>query len=59
MRITVAGRPVADLTPIARPRRFVHRDEVLRLLATATMDPEFARDLDDSVDQTVDDTWEE
>lgn len=58
VRITVAGRPVADLVPIAQyPRRFVHRDDVLRLLETASLDPDFARDLDDALDNTIDDPW--
>ena len=46
MRITVAGRPVADLVPIAGVRRtFVARAEIENLLARASLDRNFARDL--------------
>ena len=55
IRVTVAGRPVADLVPIAAgPRRFVPAAEVDRLLATAPLDPDFARDVDDAMGQTID-----
>ena len=55
VRVTVAGRPVADLVPIARgPRRFVHRDDFNRVFEAASLDPGFARDLDDALDQTID-----
>jgi len=46
MRITVDGRPVADLVPIGGVRRtFVPQDELLRLLARASLDRKFARDI--------------
>ena len=47
MRITVDGRPVADLVPIGGVRRtFVPIDEVLRLLARAPLDRKFSRDIE-------------
>ena len=56
VRITVAGRPVADLVPIGSgPRRFVPAAEVDRLLREAPLDPGFARDVDEALDQTIDD----
>ena len=54
-RITVAGRPVADLVPIAAgPRRFVPAADVERLLREAPLDPGFKRDVDEVLGQTVD-----
>lgn len=47
MRITVAGRPVADLVPIGAVRKtFVPRDEVLALLRQASLDRGFRRNLE-------------
>jgi prevent-host-death family protein len=43
VRITVDGRPVADLIPIGGVRRtFVPIEEVLRLLARAPLDLQFS-----------------
>lgn len=54
LRITVAGRPVADLVPVAGARRaFVPRDELLALLRRAPLDRRFARDLA-AVSATID-----
>ncbi len=47
MRITVDGRPVADLVPIGGVRRtFVPRDDLLALLLRAPLDRNFERDLE-------------
>jgi prevent-host-death family protein len=56
VRITVAGRPVADLVPIDRgpPWRFAPAAEVDRILREAPLDREFMRDLEDAFDQTID-----
>ena len=54
-RITVDGRPVADLVPIAGVRRtFVSREQVAELLRRTTPDPEFARDLEQVAGATID-----
>lgn len=46
LRVTVDGRPVADLVPIRDTRRgLVSRDEVTRLLADAPLDPAFTDDI--------------
>jgi prevent-host-death family protein len=46
LRITVDGRPVADLVPIeGTPRTFVPREDVTRLLEQATLDGAFRRDI--------------
>lgn len=55
LRITVDGRPVADLVPIGGRRTFVPRDEVLSLLAGAPLDRKFSRDLDTAVGATIED----
>ncbi len=54
LRITVDGRPVADLVPIGGVRRtFVPIDEVLRLLARAPLDRKFSRDIEGSANGTI------
>ncbi len=46
IRITVDGRPVADLVPIGCVRRtFLPKDDVLELLRRAPLDRNFERDL--------------
>jgi len=44
-RITVNGKPVADLVPIASARKWVPKARVLRLLRQAALDRRFARDI--------------
>ncbi len=54
MRITVDGRPVADLVPVGGARRaFVARDQVLTILRRASLDRKFKRDLDRAVGATL------
>ena len=46
MRITVDGRPVADLVPVGGPRRtFVPRHDIAALLHRAPLDRKFAQDI--------------
>lgn len=55
MRITVDGRPVADLVPLAGVRRtFVPKEDVISLLRRASLDRKFQPDLE-GVNQTIDD----
>ena len=55
LRVTVDGRPVADLIPIGGFRRtFVPRDEIASLIRAAALDPSFARDLDTLIGATID-----
>ena len=55
LRITVDGRPVADLVPIAGTRRpFVPRDAIAHLLAHAPLDSEFASDVAAAAGATID-----
>ena len=54
MRITVAGRPVAELVPIAEERRiFVSKENVVALLQRLPIDRSLARDLG-TLDATID-----
>jgi prevent-host-death family protein len=47
IRITVDGRPVAELVPVSGVRRrFVPRSTVLELLRRAPLDRDFERDLE-------------
>jgi prevent-host-death family protein len=55
LRVTVDGRPVADLVPIEDARhRFVPREVVEEILHTASADPGLARDLDEALGDTID-----
>ena len=54
-RVTVGGKPVADLVPVGGPRTWVPRAELERILRQAPLDPGFLADVDAAVDQTIDD----
>jgi len=54
LRVTVRGRPVADLVPVSPSRQFVSRSDVERLLREAPLDADFTRDLESAVGATVD-----
>ena len=54
VRITISGRPVADLVPIGGSRRtFVPRDTVTELLTRAALDRSFARDIATATGATI------
>ncbi|MBI3977302.1 MAG: type II toxin-antitoxin system prevent-host-death family antitoxin [Chloroflexi bacterium] len=55
LRVTVDGRPVADLVPIGGARRtFVPREEVARLLERAPLDPAFGHEMAAAMGASVD-----
>lgn len=54
LRVTVRGRPVADLVPVDRRRRGLSAAEVARILGTAPLDPGFVADLDAAAGATID-----
>ena len=55
IRVTVDGRPVAELVPIGGVRRrFVARDEVMTILERAPLDRGFADDIENAVGATID-----
>lgn len=53
LRVTVSGRPVADLVPVAEGRRFVPRADLECLLREAPLDADFKRDVDAVVGATI------
>lgn len=53
LRVTVGGRPVADLVPVGEGRRFVPRADVERLLHDAPLDKGFMRDIDAVLGATI------
>jgi prevent-host-death family protein len=54
LRVTVDGRPVADLVPIGGVRRtFVPVEDVARILRSAPLDSGFRRDIA-TADATID-----
>jgi prevent-host-death family protein len=55
LRVTVDGRPVADLVPIEDTRRrFVSREVVEEILRTASADPGLTVDLEEALGDTID-----
>ncbi|TMC73297.1 MAG: type II toxin-antitoxin system prevent-host-death family antitoxin [Chloroflexi bacterium] len=52
-RVTVNGRPVAELVPFSNRRTWVPREDVLAILREAPLDKHFFRDVDGAVDQTT------
>lgn len=54
LRVTVRGRPVADLVPISEARRFVPRSEFQLILLEDPLDPGFAEDVNTALASTVD-----
>jgi prevent-host-death family protein len=56
LRITVDGRPVADLVPVGGARRtYVPRDELTQLLERAPLDAAFTHDLKGVTGATIED----
>src|SRR5713226_2626250 len=56
-RITVSGKPVADLVPASTRRTWIPRAELERILREAPLDKNFLRDVDRAVDQSTDPPW--
>lgn len=56
LRVTVDGRPVADLVPIESGRRtFVPLSALLQILARAPLDTQFSKDIAEATGATIDD----
>src|SRR2546428_11880544 len=51
-RVTVRGRPVAEIVPIPRQKTWVPRDEVLEILRRAPVDEKFMNHVDGAADST-------
>jgi prevent-host-death family protein len=54
LRVTVRGRPVAELVPVSSRRRALRRSELARILDEAPLDDAFAADVDAAVGSTID-----
>lgn len=55
VRVTVDGRPVADLVPIRNATRtFVPAAEVIQLLSRASLDEGFTHDIEDITGAAID-----
>lgn len=54
LRITVRGKPVADLVPVSRKKRWLSREEVERIRAEAPLDPAFLGDVSEALGGTTD-----
>jgi len=54
LRVTVDGRPVADLLPIQERARFVPWGDVERILRDAPLDTDFRADVMSVVPETID-----
>lgn len=54
LRVTVRGRAVADLVPVAARKRGLSPEEVARIVAQSPLDPGFAGDLDAAAGATID-----
>ena len=54
LRVTVRGRPVADLVPVGARKRSLSPTEVARIVARAPLDPGFAGDLEAAAGATID-----
>lgn len=53
LRVTVNGRPVADLVPLSDGRRFIPRADVECLLRESPLDEDFKRDVDAVLGATI------
>lgn len=53
-RVTVRGKPAADLVPPSSGRRFIRRAEVERIMNAAPLDAAFLGDVAAILHQTVD-----
>ncbi|HEV8536462.1 MAG TPA: type II toxin-antitoxin system prevent-host-death family antitoxin [Candidatus Limnocylindria bacterium] len=56
-RVTVRGRPVAEIVPATSRRTAVPWAEVMELIRRAPLDKRFMADVDGAMDDTVRDPW--
>lgn len=54
LRVTVRGRPVAELVPVSSRRHSLRRSELARILEDAPLDHAFAADVDAAMGSTID-----
>jgi prevent-host-death family protein len=54
LRVTVRGRPVADIVPLAARKQGLSPEEVMQILAEAPLDAGFVDDLDAAAGARID-----
>ncbi len=54
LRVTVRGRPVAELVPTSTRSRTLSREQLGAILRDAPLDTDFERDLDAALGATID-----
>lgn len=54
LRITVRGKPTAELVPVSEEPSFLSPEQVASLLSEAPLDPGFEADLDAALGETID-----
>jgi prevent-host-death family protein len=54
LRVTVRGRPVADIVPVTGRKQGLSPEEVMRILAEAPLDAGFASDVDAAAGGRID-----
>lgn len=54
LRVTVRGRPIADLIPVRELPKPTAREQVLELLESSRPDPDFATDIATALDEELD-----
>ena len=60
IRVTVDGRPVADLVPVRQKRTWVPWHVIEEIIREAPLDKNFKRDVDEVMGETIDemrDPW--
>lgn len=55
--VTVSGRPVAELRPLAPRPHFASREDLVRILEDAPLDADFLRDVRAAAPDTIDELW--
>ena len=55
LRVTVRGRPVAELVPVSPGKDYLSPAEVERIVRTAPLDPHFTADVEAAASDTIDD----
>ena len=54
VRVTVRGRPVAELTPVSARKEHLTPAEVERIVRDAPLDPGFSADVESAAGATID-----
>jgi prevent-host-death family protein len=55
LRVTVRGRPVAELAPVNPGKDYLSPADVERIVRTAPLDPHFTTDVETAAGDTIDD----